>query len=139
MGHQVYLIARVNPCKPINTGLCWWRRRITNAISIDVKRAISIADSDRVQLSDAVVHIVTNSICVEVCFTGSSAFADGIELRAVAIAIACQPYLEGPTTTGKHKGTQIRTVAQTDTAVPTTSTPSRRRRASPTGTKVSPW
>ena len=53
-----------------------------------VNRARTVADAALVERSHAVVHIVTNAICVGISSAVSTADAQGVELVAVAVAVS---------------------------------------------------
>ena len=48
----------------------------------------TVADTARIDRPNTVIHIVADSVSVSICRTGSTAHAEGVELVAVAVAVA---------------------------------------------------
>jgi len=86
--HQVDLIARINASKPIDTGLGRRGGGVANAVSVHIELTVAVADAEGVRLTDTIVHVVADSIGVEVCSARPATDANGIELGAIAVAIS---------------------------------------------------
>ena len=63
-------------------------RNVRTSALIDLSRAI--ADSARVECTDAIVHIVTDAIGIKIFRAIATAHAQSVKLISVAVAIACR-------------------------------------------------
>jgi hypothetical protein len=58
---------------------------VTNAISVDISRAITIAYADGIHCANAGVNVITNAIVVGVCGAVTSALTQGVQNSAAVI------------------------------------------------------